>query len=168
MIYTKHCSFRNQSMLRLIAFSLLLLWCAAAQAHHWVIDIYNENERFVAEVEVKKFSLINPHPVMFVEIVGIPSEKEVDGIEVGQTWSIELDNRRELVELGFNRETFIPGDKILVAVDPSYNTAYRKNTLYLRAVEHQRESFVYVHNVRQLYPADPDGGSLAKHLDEVQ
>lgn len=156
------------SSFTLVCWTILILWSAGARAHHWVVDIYNAEERFIAEVKVKKFSLINPHPLMFIEITGLPETEDIDDIEVGQTWTLELDNRRELVDLGFDRDTFLPGDEIIVAVDPSYNSLYRKNTLYLRAAEHQREGFVYVHNVRQLYPADPDGGSLATHLQEIR
>ncbi len=61
----------------------------------------------------------------------------------------------------------IPGDQIIVAVDPSRTTLYRENTLYLRAVEHQREGFVYVHNVRQLFPIDKEDNILLRHLHEV-
>lgn len=157
----------NESMLRLVTYSVILLCCAAAQAHHWVGNIYDEQQRFVAEVEVRKFRLINPHPHLFVEITGIPGDQVIDGIAIGQTWTLELDNKRELTALGFHNETFIPGDKIVVAVDPSRNTLYRKNTLYLRAVEHQREGFVYVHNVRQLFPIDPEGNSLLQHIGKV-
>jgi hypothetical protein len=78
-----------------------------------------------------------------------------------------MDNMRELTALGINSETFIPGDLILVAVDPSRNTRYRENTLYLRAVEHQRKGFVYIHNVRQLFPIDTAEDNLSRHLDKV-
>lgn len=58
-------------------------------------------------------------------------------------------------------------DRILVAVDPSRHTRYRENTLYLRAAEHRREGFIYLHNVRQLFPADPAGDSLSRHMHRI-
>jgi len=120
------------------------------------------------EVEVRNFALINPHPHMIVEITGIPEGELIDGIEIGQTWTLEMDNKRELTALGFNNNTFIPGDQIVVAVNPGRDTLYRENTLYLRAVEHQREGFVYLHNVRQLFPIDTAGDNLSKHLHKIK
>ena len=145
----------------------ILLGSYTAHAHHWVRDVYDSSQRFIIEVEVRRFQLINPHPLMFVEITGIPVEPTADGIEVGQTWTLEMDNRRELVALGWDSETFLPGDELTVAVDPSRSTWYRENTLYLRAVEHAREGFVYLHNVRRLYPIEPGGDNLERYLDEI-
>ncbi|MDE0506165.1 MAG: hypothetical protein OXI86_18980 [Candidatus Poribacteria bacterium] len=78
-----------------------------------------------------------------------------------------MDNTRELTDLGIDSETFIPGDRILVAADPARNTRYRENTLYLRAAEHQREGFVYIHNVRQLFSTDTAGDNLSRHLHKI-
>ena len=138
-----------------------------ALGHHTVIGVYDDQKRFIAEVEVRNFELVNPHPLIFVEIIGIPDGQVVDGIAVGQTWTLEMDNRRELTALGFHDDTFIPGDRILVAVDPSRHTRYRENTLYLRAAEHRREGFIYLHNVRRLFPIDPAEDSLSRHLHRV-
>jgi len=154
-------------MYRFITYACILLWSATALGHHSVIGIYDDQKRFTIEVEVRKFELINPHPVIFVEIIDIPDGQVIDGIAVGQTWTLEMDNARELTALGFNNKTFIPGDQILVAVDPSYHTRYRENTLYLRAAEHQREGFVYIHNVKQLFPIDTAEDNLSKHLHRV-
>ena len=135
--------------------------------HHSVIGVYDDQKRFIIEVEVRNFELISPHPLIFVEIIDVPDGQMVDGIAVGQTWTLEMDNARELTALGFNNNTFMPGDRILVAVDPSRHTRYRENTMYLRAAEHQREGFVYIHNVRQLFPIDTAEDNLSKHLHRV-
>jgi len=81
-------------------------------------------------------------------------------------------NRERMVRLittalGFDNETFIPGDQIVVAVDPSRHSLHRENTLYLRAVEHRRAGFEYIHNVRQLFPIDAAEDNLSKHLHRV-
>ena len=154
-------------MVRIIAIVLIPLWSVTALSHHSVIGVYDDQKRFTAEVEVREFELIRPHPLMFVQITDIPDGQSTDGIEAGQTWTLEMDNTRELTVLGINSETFVPGDRILVAVDPARNTRYRENTLYLRAVEHQREGFVYIHNVRQLFPIDTAEESLSKHLHKI-
>ena len=154
-------------MYRFITSNLLLLWSISAPAHHSVIGVYDDQKRFTAEVEVRTFGLVHPHPLIFVEIIDIPDGELVDGIEIGQTWTLEMDNLRELTALGFDDETFIPGDRIVVAVDPSRHTRYRENTLYLRAVEHQREGFIYLHNVRQLFPTGTAEDNLARYLDNI-
>ena len=150
-----------------ITIALLLPWSISALGHHNVIGVYDDQKRFTAEVEVREFELINPHPLILVEIIDIPVGQTTDGIEIGQTWTLEMDNLRELTALGIHNGTFIPGDRILVALDPSRHTRYRENTLYLRAAEHQREGFVYIHNVRQLFPADTAEDNLSRHLHKI-
>jgi len=154
-------------MYRFITLTVILLWSTIALGHHSVIGIYDDQKRFTVEVEVREFELISPHPLIFVEITDIPDGQVIDGIAIGQTWTIEMDNRRELTALGFNDETFIAGDQLLVAVDPSRHTRYRENTLYLRAAEHKREGFVYLHNVRQLFPIDTAEDNLSRLLHRV-
>lgn len=155
-------------MHRIIALTVILLWSIAAPGHHSVIGIYDDQKRFTIEVEVQKFELVNPHPLILVAVTDIPGGQKIDGIALGQTWTLEMDNTRELTALGFDNETFIPGDRILVAVDPSRHSRYRENTLYLRGAEHPREGFVYIHNAQQLFPIDTAGDNLAKHLHRVK
>ena len=157
----------NTPMYRLITIVFFVPWSISALGHHNVIGVYDDRKRFTAEVEVREFALVNPHPLILVQIVDIPAGQVIDGIEIGQTWTLEMDNLRELTALGINSETFIPGDRILVALDPSRHTRYRENTLYLRAFEHQREGFIYIHNVRQLFPIDSAEGSLSQHLHKI-
>ena len=154
-------------MYRFVTLTVILLWCVTALGHHSVSGIYDDQKRFTIEVEVRKFELVNPHPLIIVEIIGIPDGQVTDGIAVGQTWTLEMDNARELTELRFDNKTFIPGDQILVAVDPSRHTRYRENPFYLRAAEHQREGFVYIHNVKQLFPIDTAEDNLSKYLHRV-
>ena len=155
-------------MYKLVTPTIISLWATIALGHHSVIGIYDDQGRFTAEVEVRDFELIDPHPLIVVEITAIARGQEIDGIAIGQTWTLEMDNLRELLALGFNRETFIPGDRIVVAVDPSRHTRYRENTLYLRGVEHRRESFIYIHNLRQLIPIESTEDNLSEHLHRVR
>ena len=154
-------------MYRLITIALFLPLSISALGHHNVIGVYDDQKRFTVEVEVREFELINPHPLILVQIIDIPDGQATDGIETGQTWTLEMDNLRELTALGIHSETFIPGDRILVALDPSRHTRYRENTLYLRAFEHRREGFIYIHNVRQLFPIDSAEERLSKHLHKI-
>ena len=154
-------------MYRLITIAIFLPWSVSAPGHHNVIGVYDDRKRFTAEVEVREFELVNPHPLILVQIIDIPDGQATDGIEIGQTWTLEMDNLRELTALGIDSETFLPGDRVLVALDPSRHTRYRENTLYLRAAEHPREGFVYIHNVRQLFPTDTAEDNLSRHLHKI-
>ena len=154
-------------MYRFIVLISIFLWGAGAHSHHTVRSIYDDQRRFTVEVEVRRFELINPHPLIFVEITEIPNGQVINGITVGQTWTLEMDNVRELTAIGIDHETFVPGDRILAVVDPSRHTRYRENTLYLRAAEHQREGFVYLHNGRELVSIDSAGENLSKHVHKI-
>ena len=153
---------------RLAAAVLATASFSVTHAHHWVGDVYDARQRFIAEVEVKTFELINPHPLMFVEIIDLANPSKAAGFEIGQTWTLEMDNRRELTDLGFSEETFERGERIRVAVDPSRNSQYRENTMYLRALEHPRSGFIYVHNVRRLFPIDAEDDSLSTYLEQIR
>ena len=61
----------------------------------------------------------------------------------------------------------VKGDKLIVAVDPSRHTRYRENTLYIRAIEHPREGFVYLHNVRDLVSVDDSGTHLPSYIHRI-
>lgn len=154
-------------MYRFIALIVILLTGASALGHHTVIGIYDNEKRFTIDADVRNFELVNPHPLIFVETLAIQGGAEAMGFAVGQTWTLEMDNIRELRELGFNDETFIPGDRIRVAVDPSRHTRYRENTLYIRGVEHQREGFIYLHNIRELVPINNDEDVLERYMHRV-
>lgn len=153
--------------LRFILIAVVFLSSVPAASHHWVRDIYDGQRRVIVEVQVQQFRLVYPHPMMLVEITALPEGQEDSELTVGQTWILEMDNRRELTALGIDAETFAPGDQLRVVVDPSFDSSYRDNTLYMRAVEHPREGFVYLHNVRQLFAIEPDEDSLSKHLSKI-
>ncbi len=62
-------------MYRFIAHTVILLWSTIALSHHSVIGIYDDQKRFTIEVEVRKFELVNPHPLISVEITDIPKDR---------------------------------------------------------------------------------------------
>ena len=153
---------------RAFVLAVVVPWGGIALGHHSVISIYDDLQRFTAAVEVRRFELVDPHPLILVEILRIPGGQQIDGLAVGQTWTLEMDNARELRALGFDRDTFLPGDRLVVAVDPSRHTRYRENTLYVRGIEHEREGFIYIHNLRELIPIRSRQDSLGEHLHRVR
>jgi len=154
--------------LRALAATAVLFWSTIVSGHHSVIGVYDDQRRFIVEIEVTSFDLIDPHPLILVEIIDIGDIQGIEGFAIGQTWTLEMDNARELRALGFVGETFLPGDRLIVAVDPSRHTRYRENTLYLRGVEHPRAGFIYIHNLRELIPLRSAEDTLAKYLHRVR
>ena len=70
-------------MVRFITLAVEMLWSMTDLSHHSVIGIYDDQKRFTVEVEVRDFELVNPHPLIFVEITDIPEGQVIDGIAVG-------------------------------------------------------------------------------------
>ena len=108
--------------------------------------MYDEQTRTTFEMEVVEFRFINPHPFITTKIVESSMEQTIESNS--DLWTLEMDNRWELADLGFTSSTFEPGDKILVTVNPS---PYDERALYVRALEHPVDGYRYEHNVRNLF-----------------
>ncbi len=121
---------------RLLLVAVLFYSCSI-QAHHSVSANYNQSKTVTMELVVEEFRFINPHPYLSTVLVG-PAEGVI---------TLELDNRRELVDLGFNNGTFISGDSIFVTVYPGARNA---RIAYVIGLEHSRLGFKYVANQRYL------------------
>ena len=142
------------------------------------MGFYDVKRRFMLEVEVLEFRLIDPHPLIVVEVIDIPYGQTIDDVAPEQIWTLELDNLRELHALGFYDQTFLPGDRLLVVVNPAgprrstgsraRDVRVRRDTLYLRGAEHRREGFIYLHNARQLLPRTSTEDSLPNYLELIR
>jgi hypothetical protein len=84
----------------------LALWPAAlpALAHH-SLAAYDRGRNATLEGVISAFHFAQPHPYLMVRV----------GAE---SWRMELDNLWELAEIGIDRNTFRPGDRIVVRGDP--------------------------------------------------
>ncbi len=116
---------------------IALIWSCAAHSHHSVGAQFNRDILITFEVEVIEFQFINPHPYMMAKLT--------DGSD--QLLTLDMDNRREFIQLNIDADTFVPGDKLLVGVYPTYEESA---TFYLAVIEHPRLGFRYETNVRQL------------------
>jgi hypothetical protein len=125
-----------------------MIWSILAHGHHSVMGAYDESSRITIEVVVNDFQFVYPHPFIYVEIIAASDSRLAASIGTGEQWRLEMDNKVELVDLGFTSKTLTPGDKIFVTVDPSRNKSY---AMYVRVLEHQTAGFRYEHNQRQLF-----------------
>ena len=127
---------------------LICLWLSIpTQAHHWFQERHDVDILVTVEVEVSEFRFINPHPFISVRIVDSMNEPIDKYGDQGAQWDLQLDNRWELQQLGFTKETLLAGEKIIVSAHPGI---VKKNIMYVKAINHPRLGFRYEHNVRQL------------------
>jgi hypothetical protein len=80
---------------------------------------------------VTEFHFINPHPYLLVAMKDDAGTTE---------WRLELDNRRELVEIGMTEATLRPGDRIVARGSPGREQA---RTLYVRLLDRPADGFQY-------------------------
>jgi hypothetical protein len=83
---------------------------AAAYAHHSVAALYDANKTIKIEGKLISFAFRSPHSVIIVEA---PDDKGVM-----QRWDVAWNAARELANTGINRETFRPGDVVVITGNP--------------------------------------------------
>ena len=75
---------------------------------------------------------VQPHP--FIVLVADTGKAEP------QRWHLELDNHRELVQVGVTKDTFRPGDEVIVTGDPARDGNER---LYIRKLHRPLDGLRY-------------------------
>lgn len=114
-------------------FGLGIVACGAAtHAHHSIAAVYDNNRRVTIEGVVTQFQFVNPHPFVVMEV------KDSNGRV--QQWKLEMDNRWELAEIGFDSMTLRPGDRIVVTGSPARE---QRQSVYIRRLERPADGFSY-------------------------
>lgn len=109
-----------------------VLFGVAIHAHHSISAIYDDSQRMTIEGVVAHVRFINPHPFFVMDVKA--------GNETMQQWRLEMDNRRELVEIGFTSETLKQGDRIVVMGSLARRQAH---SLYIRRLDRPADGFWY-------------------------
>jgi hypothetical protein len=104
----------------------------ALQAHHSIAGAYDTRREVKIEGIVAEFRFVNPHPFLAVEV------KTAGG--GAEQWKLEMDNRGELADVGMTKDTFKPGDRILVSGNPAEGQA---QSLYIRKLNRPADGFRY-------------------------
>ena len=109
-------------------------WLAAMplEAHHAISAFYDMSRRVTIEAAVVELHFVNPHPFVLADVALRNGASE--------QWRLEMDNRRELVEIGFTRQTLRPGDAVVVAGSPARHEA---RNLYVRRIDRPSDGFWY-------------------------
>jgi hypothetical protein len=114
--------------------SMLLVLSSAIYAHHSIASIYDEEHQIVLQGVVSRFTYVNPHPVLMMDVK--------DPAGHSQVWRLEMDNRAELAEAGFDAATLKAGDLLTVTGSPARTIPH---SLYVRKLERPADGFVYEH-----------------------
>jgi hypothetical protein len=105
---------------------------AGAQAHHSLAGVYDSSRPATVEAVVTEFHFVNPHPFVMAEV------KERDG--TARPYRLEMDNRRELVDVGITDRTFQRGDRIVVTGSVGRSD---RTHMYIRRLERPADGFLY-------------------------
>jgi len=109
-----------------------LLFVAAGSAHHSTDADFTPGSEITITAVVTEFRFVNPHPFVKAREVGPDGQ--------AKEWMLLLDDRWEMVEAGFTRWTFQPGDVLVATGRPSRR---EPSNLYVIIMERQSDGFVY-------------------------
>src|SRR5688500_13143023 len=107
----------------LMACATLLLGAHPAATHHSIAGLYDGSREVTLDGVVAQFQYVNPHPFLVLDV------RQGDAAE---QWQLEMDNRRELAEIGFTETTLKPGDRVVVRGSPARRDARR---MYIRRLD---------------------------------
>ena len=110
-----------------VALGLLTSMLVTPSSAHHSLSNYEYDRRVTLEGRVTEFRFINPHPVLMVEVDG-------------RTWTLEMDNRFELVAIGITDTTFRKGERVTVSGSPARDGGA---TMYLRRLERPADGLLY-------------------------
>lgn len=121
---------QQRAIISLVGFALAVC-VTAVHAHHSIAGAYDRNRRVTIEGVIKNVEFVNPHPFVMVAVTE-------DGR--ARDWTLEMDNRWELVEAGFTSETLRPGDRVVVTGIPA---RLQKLGLYIYRLDRTADGFFY-------------------------
>jgi len=101
-------------MIRKFLTGVALLLAIPAYAHHSLPAAYDVTQTITVEGVVTQFHLRSPHSFIFVEV-------QADDEEV-ETWAVEWGNTVGMARAGYDKDTILPGDRIIVTGEPARDT----------------------------------------------
>jgi uncharacterized protein DUF6152 len=114
-----------------IMFAGMLVMTGVAQAHHSIAGVYDSSRATTVEGTVSQFRFVQPHPFVLIDV-------RRNG--TAEQWHLELDNRWELVEIGFTDSTLRPGDRIVVTGSPARREPQH---MYVQRLDRPADGFGY-------------------------
>ncbi|MDA1183347.1 MAG: DUF6152 family protein [Acidobacteria bacterium] len=105
----------------------LILGGASTQAHHSVAGAYDDTQEATIDGVITGFRFVNPHP--FVTVTRASD---------GESWRLDMDNRREFDAIGFAADDLSLGDRVVVDGILARRDA---NRLYVMRLERPADGF---------------------------
>lgn len=81
-----------------------------AGAHHVISEVYDIDRTITVEGWVGRIGYRDPHSFLHLRVP--------DGGQAPRTWSVELEGAAKLRQLGVERETLRPGDRLTICGNP--------------------------------------------------
>jgi hypothetical protein len=115
--------------IRLLLGCGLVLAGSAAQAHHSIAGFYDSRRQATVDGVVTQFQFVSPHPMLSIK-----------DTRSAQLWILEMDNRREMEDIGMTAETLKPGDRLVV----TGSLARREgNRMYIDRLERPADGYAF-------------------------
>ena len=114
------------------AILVLALAGFSAQAHHSIAGMYHRDQQVTVTGVIAEFRFVQPHAFLVLDADTGKTEP--------QRWHLELDNHRELVQVGVTKDTFRPGDEVIVTGDRARDGNER---LYVRQLHRPSDGLRY-------------------------
>jgi len=95
----------------LLAIAILAAGLASPISAHHSTAMFDNQKLVILRGTIKSFSYLNPHS--WISIVAAP-----EGTTAAKRWDVELVSPVVLERMGITRETFRPGDKVVMGIRP--------------------------------------------------
>lgn len=109
--------------------AVLTIAGTVAQAHHSIAGVYDSAREATVDGNVIEFRFVSPHP--FIDMRDRHS---------GQTWRLDMDNRREFEAIGFTSDSLKSGDRVVVTGSLARREA---NRMYIDRLDRPADGFGY-------------------------
>jgi hypothetical protein len=105
---------------------------ASSMAHHSISRSYDGNQPVTVTGVITEFRFVQPHSFLVLDA----RSGETDP----QLWQLEMDNHRELVQIGITADTFRAGDRVIAMGAASRDDERR---IYLRQLDRPADGLRY-------------------------
>jgi hypothetical protein len=110
----------------------LLLAGLPAEGHHSITGMYDTSRTVRVDGLVVEFEFVNPHAFVTLEVAQAGRGAE--------RWRLEMDDRREMSQIGMTADTFEAGDRLVVYGNPARRAA---NQMYIRRLDRPADGYGY-------------------------
>ncbi len=103
----------NLAKLPVSLFALALMFPVSTSAHH-SFEMFDRGNPIQISGEIKEFQWVNPHTWIQIYVIDEMTGNQVE-------WSIEGRSPNVLVRRGWNRNTVLPGENVMLTIYPLRN-----------------------------------------------